>query len=55
VGDGEAGRVALAHLSCRRDPRLTEHTDADLQEQFKLAVEIRDALSRAHEGVIRIW
>jgi photosystem II stability/assembly factor-like uncharacterized protein len=41
-------------LVIRRDPRLTETTDADLQEQFKLAIEIRDALSRAHEGVIRI-
>jgi uncharacterized protein (DUF2164 family) len=41
-------------LVIRRDPRLTETTDADLQEEFKLAIEIRDALSRAHEGVIRI-
>ena len=41
-------------LVIRRDPRLTEVSDADLQEQFKLAIEIRDALSRAHEGVIRI-
>lgn len=38
----------------QRDPRLTEITDADLQEQFKLAMQIRDALSRAHESVIRI-
>jgi uncharacterized protein (DUF2164 family) len=38
----------------RRDPQLTNVTDADLQEQFTLAMQIRDALSRAHEGVIRI-
>ena len=37
-----------------RDPRLKEVTDTDLREQFKLAMEIRDATSRAHEAVIRI-
>ncbi len=48
------GATQTQPLVIRRDPRLTEITDADLQEQFKLAIEIRDALSRAHEGVIRI-
>ena len=41
-------------LGIQRDPQLTDVTDADLREQFKLAIEIRDALSRAHESVIRI-
>jgi len=41
-------------LVIQRDPQLTNISDADLQEQFKLAIEIRDALSRAHESVIRI-
>jgi hypothetical protein len=41
-------------LVIRRDPRLTDVTDADLQEQFKFAVEIRDQTSRAHEAVLRI-
>jgi hypothetical protein len=41
-------------LTIRRDPRLTSIGDADLQEQFKLAMSIRDETSRAHEAVIRI-
>ena len=32
-------------LTIRRDPRVTDVTDADLQAQFKLAMEIRDATS----------
>jgi photosystem II stability/assembly factor-like uncharacterized protein len=40
-------------LTIRRDPRLTTG-DADLREQFKLAMAIRDETSRAHEAVIRI-
>ena len=47
------GETQSQPLRIQRDPRLTV-TDADLQEQFKLAVEIRDQLSRAHEAVIRI-
>jgi len=41
-------------LLIERDPRLTDVTDADLQEQFKVAMEIRDQTSRAHEAVLRI-
>ena len=41
-------------LTIQRDPRLADVTDADLQQQFKLAMEIRDQVSRAHEGVIQI-
>jgi len=37
-----------------RDPRLSDVTDADLTEQFALALRIRDATSAANEGVIRI-
>ncbi len=41
-------------LVIRRDPRLTEVTDADLQEQFRLAIQIRDETDRAHRAVLRI-
>lgn len=41
-------------LIIRRDPRTTNAADADLQEQFKLAMEIRDETSRAHKAVIQI-
>ena len=49
-----SGVTLTQPLIIQRDPRLTEITDADLHEQFKLAMQIRDALSRAHESVIRI-
>ncbi len=48
------GQVLTRSLVIRRDPRLTNVTDADLQEQFGLAIQIRDKTSQAHEAVIRI-
>ncbi len=48
------GATQTQPLVIQRDPQLAGITDADLQEQFKLAMEIRDELSRAHETVIRI-
>jgi hypothetical protein len=48
------GATHTQQLLIQRDPRLTNITDADLEEQFKLAMQIRDELSRAHETVIRI-
>ena len=41
-------------FTSRRDPRLTGVTDADLAEQFKLAMQVRDKTSEANEMVIRI-
>lgn len=41
-------------LIVSRDPRLTSVTDADLIEQFKLAMQVRDKTSEANEMVIRI-
>ena len=40
-------------LIVTKDPRLTA-TDADLAEQFKLAIQVRDKTSEANEMVIRI-
>jgi len=37
-----------------KNPNLTNVSDADLQEQFKLATEIRDKLSQANSTVVKI-
>jgi photosystem II stability/assembly factor-like uncharacterized protein len=41
-------------LTVSKDPRLTAVTDADLAEQFKFAMQVRDKTSEANEIVIRI-
>ncbi len=41
-------------LIVSKDPRLTAVTDADLAEQFKLAMQVRDKTTEANEMVIRI-
>lgn len=41
-------------FTVERDPRLADISDADYAEQYRLAVELRDATSRANEAVIRI-
>ena len=37
-----------------KDPRLTNVSHADLEEQFKLAIEIRDKVSEANDAVSKI-
>ena len=37
-----------------KDPRLTDVSHADLEEQFKLAIEIRDKVSEANDAVSKI-
>ena len=37
-----------------KDPRLADVTQADMEEQFKLAVEIRDKVSEANDAVSKI-
>ncbi len=54
-----AGASALAQsltqsFAITKDPRLTSVTGADLQEQFRLAMQIRDKLSQANETVVKI-
>jgi hypothetical protein len=49
--DGQAQRQPLV---VAKDTRLSRVTDADLQEQFTLAMQVRDATSRTNEMVIRI-
>jgi hypothetical protein len=48
------GETKNASFEIARDPRLTGVSDADLQEQFKLALQIRDRLSQANGAVQRI-
>lgn len=48
------GAVQLASFDVRRDPRLGGVTDADLVAQFRLALDIRDAESKANGSVLLI-
>jgi hypothetical protein len=48
------GLAVTQPLLIKSDPRSVNLTDAELQEQFQLALQIRDQTSRAHEAVIRI-
>lgn len=48
------GVTEVRPLTIIKDPRLTGVSDADLAEQFKLAIQVRDKTSEANEMVIRI-
>jgi photosystem II stability/assembly factor-like uncharacterized protein len=48
------GVTQTEKLRVLKDPRLTEVTNADLQEQFRLASQVRDKVSDADEMVIQI-
>ena len=48
------GETMTRPLVIQKDPRLTDVTDADLQEQFRLAIQIRDETARAHEAILQI-
>ena len=48
------GVAQTERFTIRKDPRLTAITDDDLQEQFRLAMRIRDETSRVHQAVIQI-
>ncbi len=49
-----AGQTLTQSFSVRKNPLLATVSDADLQEQFKLAMQIRDRLSLANQTVVRI-
>jgi photosystem II stability/assembly factor-like uncharacterized protein len=49
-----AGATAMTPFEIRMDPRLKGVTEADLQEQFELSLNIRDKTSAANEAVIQI-
>jgi hypothetical protein len=48
------GATETKRLLIQKDPRLTDVTDADLQEQFRLAIRIRDETDRAHRAILEI-
>jgi photosystem II stability/assembly factor-like uncharacterized protein len=48
------GETQVRSLEVRKDPRLTEVAEADLQAQFDLAIQVRDKVSEANEAVILI-
>ena len=41
-------------MTIQRDPRATDITDADLEQQFKLSMQIRDSTDRANKTVVQI-
>ena len=49
-----AGQPEIRSFAIVKNPLLANVTDADLQEQFKLALQIREKLSKANESVVRI-
>jgi photosystem II stability/assembly factor-like uncharacterized protein len=48
------GQTQTMPLTVKKDPRLTNVTDDDLAEQFKLALQVRDKTSEANQAVILI-
>jgi photosystem II stability/assembly factor-like uncharacterized protein len=48
------GKTMTQPLVVKRNPLYTEVSDADLQEQFALAIQIRDKVSEANDAVIQI-
>ncbi len=48
------GRTQTQPLRVRRNPLFKDVSDADLQAQFDLAIQIRDKTSEANNAVIRI-
>jgi hypothetical protein len=48
------GETKSAGFTIRKNPNLTAVSDGDLQEQFTLAMQIRDRVTQANEAVIRI-
>ena len=48
------GQTSSRPLKLEKDPRLTEISQADLQEQFDLAMKVRDEVSEADDMVVLI-
>jgi hypothetical protein len=49
-----AGQTRTQPFTIAKHPMLTGVSDADLEQQFKLAMQIRDKLGQANESVVRI-
>jgi len=48
------GRSASAPIVVRRNPRITDVTDADLRAQYAFSRQVRDKVTEANEAVIAI-
>ncbi|MFN7929187.1 MAG: glycosyl hydrolase [Blastocatellia bacterium] len=48
------GKTTTQPFTIKKDPRLSNVTEADLAEQFTLAMQVRDKTSETNEMVIRI-
>jgi len=48
------GQTQVQKFEVIRNPKLTGVTDSDLQEQFQLAIQLRDETSRVHRMVIAV-
>jgi photosystem II stability/assembly factor-like uncharacterized protein len=48
------GQSSTRPLNVEKDPRLTDVSQADLQEQFELAMKVRDEVSEADDMVVLI-
>jgi hypothetical protein len=48
------GITETKRLTIRRDPRATDLTDADLEEQFRLAMAIQNETERAHGAILQV-
>jgi photosystem II stability/assembly factor-like uncharacterized protein len=54
AGASNGAGPMVASFAIRRHPLLTSVADVDLQQQFALAMQVRDAVTRADETVLRI-
>src|SRR5205807_115233 len=48
------GQTMTQPVVIKKDPRLTDVSDSDLQEQFQLALQVRDRTSEANDMVVQI-
>jgi hypothetical protein len=49
------GRTATRSFAITREPRLlADVTDADLQKEFQLAMQIRDTTAKANQAVLLV-
>jgi hypothetical protein len=48
------GHAVTSTLTVKRNPLFTDVSDADLREQFALAIQIRDKVTEADSAVLRI-
>ncbi|MBL8218054.1 MAG: glycosyl hydrolase [Bryobacterales bacterium] len=48
------GKTLTQSIEVRRDPRLTDVTQEDLEKQLALSIQVRDKLSETHQAILKI-